>query len=47
MQDEVLTFSIEKVETKAHFTQGVKVDVQLKSSNSIGAKVEIGPEGFI
>jgi hypothetical protein len=35
------------METKPHFTQGVKVDVELKSSNSIGAKVEIGPKSFI
>jgi hypothetical protein len=35
------------METKTHFTQGVKADVQLKSSISIGAKVEIGPKGFI
>ncbi len=47
MQDEVLTFSIEKMETKAHSTQGVKANAQLKSSNSIGAKVEIGPKSFI
>jgi hypothetical protein len=44
LQDEVLTFSIEKMETKPHFTPGVKVDVQLKSSISIGAKVEISPK---
>jgi hypothetical protein len=28
---------------KAHFTQGVKAKVQLKSSIPIGAKVEISP----
>jgi hypothetical protein len=32
--------------TKAHFTQGVKANVQLKSSICIGAKVEIGHKGF-
>ncbi len=32
--------------TKAHFTQGVKANVQLKSSIPIGAKVEIGHKGF-
>jgi hypothetical protein len=33
---------------KAHFTQGVKANVQLKSSISIHAKVEISPppKGF-
>jgi hypothetical protein len=30
----------------AYFTLGVKANVQLKSSNSIGAKVEISPKGF-
>jgi hypothetical protein len=28
---------------KAHFTQGIKANVQLKSSIPIGAKVEINP----
>jgi hypothetical protein len=32
--------------TKAHFTLGVKANVQLKSSIPIGAKVEISPKGF-
>jgi hypothetical protein len=32
--------------TKAHFIQGVKANVQLKSSIPIGAKVEIGHKGF-
>ncbi len=32
--------------TKAHFTLGVKSDVQIKSSIPIGAKVEINPKGF-
>jgi len=32
--------------SKAHFTQGVMTNVQLKSSISIGAKVEISPKGF-
>jgi hypothetical protein len=41
LEDEVLTFSIEKMESKAHFTQGVKADVQLKSNISIGVKIEI------
>jgi hypothetical protein len=31
---------------KAQFTLGVKANVQLKSSISIGAKVEISPKGF-
>jgi hypothetical protein len=31
---------------KAHFTLGVKANVQLKSSIPIGAKVEISPKGF-
>jgi hypothetical protein len=31
---------------KAHSTQGVKANVQVKSSIPIGAKVEISPEGF-
>jgi hypothetical protein len=31
---------------KAHFTLGVKANVQLKSSIPIGAKVEINPKGF-
>jgi hypothetical protein len=30
----------------AHFTLRVKANVQLKSSIPIGAKVEIGPQGF-
>jgi hypothetical protein len=30
----------------AYFTLGVKANVQLKSSISIGAKVEIIPKGF-
>jgi hypothetical protein len=34
------------METNAHFTQGVKPNVQLKSSIPIGAKVEISPKGF-
>ncbi len=29
---------------KAHFTLGVKANVQLKSSIPIGVKVEIGPQ---
>ncbi len=34
--------------TKAHFTLGVKANVQLKSSIPIGAKVEItSPKGFL
>jgi hypothetical protein len=32
--------------SKALFTLGVKVDVQLKSSIPIGAKLEISPNGF-
>jgi hypothetical protein len=32
--------------TKAHFTLGVRADVQPKSSITIGAKVEISPKGF-
>jgi hypothetical protein len=31
---------------KAHFTPGVKANVQLKSSIPIGGKVEISPKGF-
>jgi len=31
---------------KAHFTLGVRANVQPKSSIPIGAKVEIGPKGF-
>jgi hypothetical protein len=31
---------------EAHFTQGVKANVQLKSSIPIGGKVEISPKGF-
>ncbi len=31
---------------KAHFTLGVKANVQPKSSIAIGAKVEISPKGF-
>jgi hypothetical protein len=31
---------------KAHFTLGVKANVQLKSSIPIGAKGEINPKGF-
>jgi len=31
---------------KAHFTLGVKANVQLISSIPIGAKVEISPKGF-
>ncbi len=31
---------------KAQFTLGVKANVQLKSSNTIGAKVETSPKGF-
>jgi len=31
---------------KAHFTQGVKANVQLKSSIPIGAKFEISPKGL-
>jgi hypothetical protein len=35
------------VDTKAHFTLGVKANVQLKSSiPSSGAKVEISPQGL-
>jgi hypothetical protein len=30
----------------AHFTLGVKSNVQLKSRNPIGSKVEISPMGF-
>jgi hypothetical protein len=30
----------------AHFTKGVKANVQLKSSIPIGAKIEISPKGF-
>jgi hypothetical protein len=30
--------------SKAYFTQGVKANVQLKSSIPIGAKVEISPK---
>jgi hypothetical protein len=33
--------------TKAHFTQGVKAKVQLKSSIPIGAKVEISPQRLL
>jgi hypothetical protein len=32
--------------TKARFTQGVRADVQPKSSIPISAKVEISPNGF-
>jgi len=32
--------------SKAHFTLGVRADVQPKSNIPIGAKVEIGPKGF-
>jgi hypothetical protein len=32
--------------TKAHFTLGVRANVQTKSSIPIGAKVEINPKGF-
>jgi len=32
--------------SSAHFTPGVRADVQPKSSIPIGAKVEIGPKGF-
>jgi len=32
--------------TKAHFTLGVRANVQTKSSIPIGAKVEISPKGF-
>jgi hypothetical protein len=31
---------------QAHLSQGVKAKVELKSSISIGAKVEINPKGF-
>ncbi len=31
---------------KAHFTLGVKANVQFKSSIPIGAKVEISPKRF-
>jgi hypothetical protein len=31
---------------KAHFTQGVKAKVQLKSSISIGQKLKSAPNGF-
>jgi hypothetical protein len=31
--------------TKAHFTLGVRADVQPKSSIPIGGKVEISPKG--
>jgi hypothetical protein len=31
---------------KAHFTPGVKANLQLKSSIPIGGKVEISPKGF-
>jgi hypothetical protein len=31
---------------KAHFTLGVRANVQPKCSIAIGAKVEIGPKGF-
>jgi hypothetical protein len=34
------------VPVEAHFTLGVKADIQLKSSIPIGAKVEISPKGF-
>jgi len=34
------------METNAHFTQGVKPNVQLKSSSLIGTKFEISPKGF-
>jgi hypothetical protein len=30
----------------AHFTKGVKANVQLKSSIPLGAKIEISPKGF-
>jgi hypothetical protein len=30
----------------AHFTKGVKANVQLKSSIPIGAKIEISPKGL-
>jgi len=35
-----------ELETKAHFTLGVRANVQPKSSIPIGAKVEISPKGF-
>jgi hypothetical protein len=31
---------------EAHFIEGVKAKVQLKSSIPIGAKVKISPKGF-
>jgi len=34
------------LKSKAHFTQGVKAKVQLKSNIPIDAKVEISPKGF-
>jgi hypothetical protein len=34
------------METNANFAQGVKPNVQLKSSILISAKVEISPTGF-
>ncbi len=34
------------MKSKAHFTQGVKAKVQLKSNIPIDAKVEISPKGF-
>jgi hypothetical protein len=36
-----------RVQTKAHFTLGVRANVQPKSSIPIGAKVEISPKGFL
>jgi hypothetical protein len=32
--------------TNAHFTLGVRANVQPKSSNPIHAKIEISPKGF-
>jgi hypothetical protein len=37
---------LNQARSKAHFTLGVKANVQLKSSIPIGAKVEISPKGF-
>jgi hypothetical protein len=39
-------YKILQLRIKAQFTLGVKANVQLKSSISIGAKVEISPKGF-
>jgi hypothetical protein len=43
--NDVLTLHLTQY-IKAHSTQGVKANVQVKSSIPIRAKVEISPKGF-